>query len=132
MICPSLPQDNNSSFSEEAMEALRIEQLEHVWAEVINVRGDAMKRTINALIAGGFEKEASDVARISMNRAEWEEYSRKTYQGHIAHCPPEKLRYLQYVKKSTLAWWTGKPGAVLLGAAAAKNHASTSGPAAST
>lgn len=118
MICPSLPQSDYSAFSAEAMAAIRVEYVEHVWCEVINVRGASFVRTVNALQGGGFHHEASELSRVSMNREAWEKYARDTYLGHLAHCDPSKLRFLQYLTKRNQEWWTGRPGAVLLGAVA--------------
>src|SRR5206468_4826428 len=42
MICPSLPQTNYHAFAREMSDTIRAEKCEHVWAEIINVRGDSM------------------------------------------------------------------------------------------
>ena len=39
MVCPSLPQNDYAAFARQAAELLRYRRCEHVWAEVINVRG---------------------------------------------------------------------------------------------
>lgn len=107
MICPSLPQRDYDLFAAEMCNAIRAEKCEHVWAEVINVRGDSMTRTISALRAGGFDWEA-DALNETRNRASWEEYARQTFLAHAniysAH-PGGKLRFLQYVTSDTRAWW---------------------------
>ena len=63
MICPSLPQHEYDGFAREIRDAICAEKCEHVWAEVINVRGDSMTRTIAALRAGGNVREALLAAR---------------------------------------------------------------------
>ena len=114
MVCPSLPVDDYLAFSQDAMSAIRIDKCEHVWGEVINVRGESMTRTVDALVAGGFSDTAEAVRTVSTNREAWEQYARDTYLAHAQTCPPEKLRFLQYVTNANRDWWAGKPGAVLL------------------
>lgn len=125
MICPSLPvaeMDRVSYviFAANAHRKLRAERLEHVWAEVINVRGDSMARTVNALMAGGFSALADALAKVSTDKAAWEEYSRATFLGHAPFYVQGQLRFLQYVNKSNIEWWrrNTRKGAVLLGKAA--------------
>lgn len=43
MICPSLPQDNYDKFAKEITRAIRVDKCEHVWAEVINLRGKSSR-----------------------------------------------------------------------------------------
>ncbi len=123
MICPSLPQKNGyAGFATEMVNALRIDRMEHVWAEVINVRGDSMKRTIRSLRAAGYEWEATELEKVSTDPEAWELYSRLTFGSHAARSyRPGQLRFLQYVTPKTLPWWSQQThlGAVLLGAAAA-------------
>ncbi len=114
MICPSLPQPDYSAFANECAEAIRPEFCEHIWAEVINVRGESMVRTENALRAAGFDSIADDLHRVSTDKAAWEEYSRFTFTAHSSVFPQEKLRFLQYVNAGNRVWWEGKVGAVLL------------------
>lgn len=125
MICPSLPQadaDRYTRFSMEAMEAIRVEKCEHVWAEVINVRGESMTATCDALRQAGFCEQAHWLERVSTSPAKWEEYNRTTFHAHaaaLAHrgIPPgSKLRYLTYTRKDTQAYWEEcrASGAVLL------------------
>jgi DNA repair photolyase len=121
MICPSLPQRDYKAWAFLSAEALRIARCEHVWAEVINVRGESMTNTEHALRDGGFEWEARALKRVSGDKASWERYSRRTFLAHLEEFEfmPRKLRFLQYVDKSNIDWW--KPyegrGAVLLGKA---------------
>ena len=116
MICPSLPQKDYLAFAKEMNDAIRGNICEHVWAEVINVRGASMVRTIKALEDAGYGNEADDVQRVSENKVAWEEYARITYYAHRQFIPANKLRFLQYVTPSTRGYWKqleGK-GAVVL------------------
>jgi DNA repair photolyase len=119
MICPSLPQDDYDEFSREVCSAIRIEKCEHVWAEPINVRGESLAKTLSALLDAGLEAEAVRLAKVSGPRTAkaWEDYSRETFLAHTRNVPPEKLRFLQYIKPKTADWWAAQRelGAVLLG-----------------
>ena len=128
MICPSLPYDTQEEydeFSRKMCEALRIDRCEHVWAEVINVRGDSLTATVDALSGAGYEAEAERLNAVSGagSKDEWEKYALMTFEAHKKHVPATKLRFLQYLKKDTLGCWSclRKQGAVLLGKAAEKN-----------
>lgn len=114
MVCPSLPLDDYDAFSREAMAAINADKCEHVWAEVINVRGESMTRTCDALRGGGFVKHARMLEDVSMNKDVWEQYARDTYLAHAKYAPTDKLRYLQYITKANKDWWSEKPGVVLL------------------
>jgi DNA repair photolyase len=125
MICPSLPQNDYHRFARDMAAALRIERVEHVWAEVLNVRGRSTPRTLEALRRGGYLEEAKQVESVCGRgkKSAWEQYARQTFLAHADCIPASKLRYLQYVKAATLPWWsqqTGR-GAVLLGKAAHTN-----------
>jgi DNA repair photolyase len=119
MICPSLPQDDYDAFARRAAEAVRVDRCEHIWAEILNVRGDSLRRTCAALRQKGFLHEADMLDRVSgpgQNDAR-ESYARATFLAHAAYVPPEKLRFLQYVQKGHAEWWSAQEahGAVLLG-----------------
>lgn len=123
MICPSLPQTIESgneyvTFSQRMAEAIRVDRCEHVWAEVINARGDSFKKTYDCLCNAGYNDDARRLEIVSTYPEEWESYSRKTFTAHLTAIPANKLRFLQYVTKNTLPWWKEqeKNGAVLLGA----------------
>ncbi len=126
MLCPSLPQRDYGAFAAGAHAAIRAERCEHVWAEVLNVRGDSMTRTVAALHAGGFHSEADALAHVSTDKAAWEEYARATFEAHAPLYRPGQLRFLQYVTKPTRAWWAARTeaGAILLGAAGGKKAGS--------
>lgn len=119
MLCPSLPQDDYDRFSRELCSAIRADRCEHVWAEPINVRGESLTRTLNALRTAGLTEEAERLAAVSGpgHRRAWEKYARETFLAHARNIPPSKLRYLQYVDKDTATWWAAhrRKGAVLLG-----------------
>lgn len=115
MICPSLPQFDYSEFARSMHEAIRAERCEHVWAEVINLRGESFVRTFNAL-APTHPREA-ELLRVVMNdKAKWEAYARSTFEAHAPLYPAGKLRFLQYVDAHTVTWWAARQaeGAVIL------------------
>ncbi len=115
MICPSLPQKDYDGFAVQMRDAIRAEKCEHVWAEVINVRGDSMTRTVAGLRAGGFDAEADALKRVR-DQSRWEIYARDTFQAHVKIYPPGTLRFLQYVNPKTRPWWAQQQifGAILL------------------
>jgi hypothetical protein len=117
MICPSLPQPDYAEFSRNILSAIRAERCEHVWAEVMNVRGESMTRTIQALIQAGFHTEAASVEKVSAAKPAWEDYAVATFEAHAVGCPLGKLRFLQYVTTASRPWWEQQRqrGAVLLG-----------------
>lgn len=119
MICPSLPQEDYAAFSKSACEAIRAEKCEHVWAEVMNVRGDSFGLTCEALRSAGLTREEEILRRVQGPNAKtaWEEYARQTFLAHAANIPGEKLRFLQYVTPASADWWASmrSRGAVLLG-----------------
>lgn len=119
MICPSLPQHDYDAFSVSMREALRPEKMEHVWAEVINVRGESFTRTRDALKEAGFEKEARMLEAVSEGpgkKENWEAYARKTFEAHQRQFG-QKLRFLQYVEPRYADYWKAQKeqGAVLIG-----------------
>jgi len=120
MLCPSLPYSTTEEYetlSRDLNNLIRSDKCEQVWGEVINVRGESMERTCDALITSGYEKEAKLLREVTEDQEKWEQYSRKTFEAHTKYCPKDKLRYLQYIKPETVAWWKEKEseGAVLLG-----------------
>lgn len=116
MICPSLPVSNYDQFALQQRDALRDDLCEHVWAEVINLRGDSFTRTVKCLADAGFTWEANALEVVSHDKAAWEDYARNTFNAHAKLYPPGKLRFLQYVTKDTRDWWNSRvaEGAVLL------------------
>lgn len=118
MICPSLPMNYYDEFADAAAEAVRPNVCEHVWAEVINVRGESMVRTCNSLRNAGFVREAERLQEVSTDKAKWEVYARETFDAHAyrSHYRPGQLRFLQYVNNDNRAFWESeqKNGAVLL------------------
>lgn len=122
MICPSLPQEDYDKFSRDMCAALRVERCEHVWTEVINLRGRSLIKTIDALIEAGYETDAKRLKAVSGTDGaqKWEEYARATFLAHTKNIPCEKLRHLQYIDKNSADWWKDQRenGAVLLGAEA--------------
>lgn len=120
MICPSLPQDDYDEFAKEMAQAIRVDRCEHVWAEVINLRGKSFERTIEALNAGGLKREAEQLEEVRRGDL-WEDYARETFLAHQKHIDASKLRFMQYPKRDTIDWWKQHEdaGAILLGATVA-------------
>lgn len=118
MICPSLPmaRDVYPYFAESMYRALRADRCEHVWAEVMNARGESLTKTVNALRTGGYGGYANRLQTVSTDPGAWEDYSRATFEAHAPLYPPGKLRFLQYVNKQNKDWWTARvdQGAILL------------------
>ena len=104
MICPSLPQDDYVDFAWSMSKALRDEKCEHVWAEVINLRGESFTRTEKALLDAGFRRKATQLSDVSHGGSDWENYARDTFRS-LSVPFAGKLRFLQYVTKDTRAWW---------------------------
>jgi DNA repair photolyase len=119
MICPSLPQTDSFEYEHFAFmmaEAIRAEKCEHVWAEVINVRGESMRRTCQALIDGGFKEAGEELWKVSSVEGLWEHYNRETFNAHaMVYQDSGKLRYLVYQKPSTKEYWQSQKarGAVI-------------------
>ena len=101
-------------------QAIRPDKCEHVWAEVINLRGPSFHNTYQALQQAGKTKEAWMLAQVCGlgSKKAWEDYARQTFLAHTKYIPPHKLRFLQYVEKDTLSLWKEyvSKGVVLLGA----------------
>lgn len=125
MICPSLPQfrgTDYSKFSDRAMTAIRAEKCEHVWSEVINVRGESMTATVAALSNAGYAMEAALLENVSTDAAAWNSYNAQTFHAHAVALqmrgikPGDKLRHLTYTTKDTQSYWEEcrSSGAVLL------------------
>lgn len=124
MICPSLPTwmpghedfDGYVEFSRQICAAIRVEKCEHIWAEVINLRGDSFTKTEAAVRNAGYGAMADGLHRLTIDKEEWEQYARNTFEAHAKFIQPSKLRFLQYVTKDTRDWWAARQekGAVLL------------------
>lgn len=127
MICPSLPQEDYDRFSREACEAIRVDRCEHVWAEIINVRGKSLSSTVDALKLAGLQDEAERLQSVCGKGANerWESYARETFIAHAKLVPAAKLRFLQYVNEDSTEWWAGQRdrGAVSLGKGAMEEDA---------
>ncbi len=121
MLCPILPQDP-VAFATDAAKKINFDACEHVWAEVLNRRGASMQHTADALDAAGIADWAAALRRVFGPETTeiWEGYARSTFAALTAIVPPGKLRFLQYVTHSSVAWWSGQRdyGAIALGKAA--------------
>jgi hypothetical protein len=107
--------------------AIRSDRCEHFWAEVINVRGQSMARTMAALRNANFHAEAERLQGVcgTGRKIDWEAYARATFLAHTQCIAPKTLRFLQCVTPGTRDWWKSyeNRGAVLLGSAAANGEA---------
>lgn len=121
MLCPILPQDP-AAYAQRASELLELKRFEHVWAEVLNTRGDSMARTIAALDQAGLSIWGDALREISGKgaRTQWETYARGMFEELIKVVPARhdgpRLQFLQYACTATEAWWKARIsfGAVVL------------------
>ncbi len=129
MICPILPQRDPAKYAEDILEAINDVNCEHIWAEALNVRGESMTRTCDALRNAGYEWEAAELARITpdkqtsaqeqaMAKEAWEQYSRNLFMGLQSAITRKgavrKLRWMQYCNNNSRPWWERKAGVVVL------------------
>lgn len=126
MICPTLPQQNYNKWATDILAALRPDKCEHIWAEVINVRGDSLTNTVKCLHEAGYEWQAAELGRCATDKEVWEHHARQTFLSlrseldylRQLHTPQAtvRLRFLQYVTKETRPWWQSEStaGAILL------------------
>ena len=124
MLCPILPVEDADEYVARLVAMVGIERCEHAWAEVINLRGESMHRTIRALGKPEFAADADRVKSISGKNSEaWEAYARRTFEACAKYIPAEKLRFLQYATAQTMEYWAAQRarGAVLLGAGAERS-----------
>jgi DNA repair photolyase len=126
MVCPILPQTDYAAFAKNMAATIEVAKCEHVWAEVINVRGDSLTATASALRESGYKDSADLLERVMSDKQQWEQYAQATYQALAAVVPHNKLRFLQYVTKATKPWWVEREsqGVVLLEHAAPKKKKS--------
>ena len=121
MLCPILPQEDYDAYVEHAVKAIRIDRCEHVWAEVINLRGDSFIDTCAALEKGGFVEELKRLSSVCGpgSGMAWEQYARDAFEALARHIAPDKLRYLQYPKIAHAEYWVKQEsrGALLLSGA---------------
>ena len=121
MICPILPQKNESAyraFAEQAVAQINLEKCEHVWAEVLNPRGASLHATSTALRQAGRIDEADLLDRVVADKDAKQEYAMQTFLAMSRVIPADKLRFLQYTtKEDEFERWEQyqECGAVLLG-----------------
>jgi len=121
MLCPILPQPMDQ-FLAKVEQLIRPEKCEHVWGEVINVRGQSMQKTLAGLQQAGLHQAAAELSAVSGegSKPAWEAYARSTFQSLVNVIPRNatepKLRFLQYVTKGSADWWEQQVanGAVVL------------------
>ena len=120
MICPSLPMAKGEylNFSLDCKDALTTKtgEAEHVWAEVINLRGKALSSTVEALRNAGKNTEADRLQfTFGCKKAQFE-YAKLTHKAHLKVFGT-KLRFLQYVTPIDLHYWQKQRGVISLGKA---------------
>ena len=121
MICPILPQKDEAAyreFAEQAAAQINLGKCEHVWAEVLNARGDSLDSTTLALRQAGRHDEADLLDKVANDKEAWQEYAMRAFLALSKVIPAEKLRFLQYTtKKEDFERWEEcqSAGAVLLG-----------------
>lgn len=122
MICPSLPQKDYHAFAQEMACAIRADRCEHVWAEVLNARGESFTRTHKAIAGAGYAVTAEMFKQVCENKEDWEHYARETFAGHaevyngMTIDGQPKLRFLQYITKDSKPFWQANEsrGAIIL------------------
>lgn len=131
MLCPILPQDM-ATFISAATDQIDFDRCEHIWAEVLNQRGQCMEKTAVALHeAKLLDWEARLRSVFGKGSAKrWEGYARSTFSALTAIVPPTKLSFLQYVTENSASWWQGNSmfGAIPLGAASKPAASPSSSP----
>jgi len=75
MVCPILPQKDYTAFAKQMVATIDVEKCEHVWAEVINLRGDSLTATAQALRAAGYNDEADLLGKVMSDKKQWEQYA---------------------------------------------------------
>jgi DNA repair photolyase len=117
MLCPILPQDA-TAYVRRAAGLIHFARCEHLWAEVLNARGASTRRTLEALEQAGLSVCAKNLETVTGKDSlgPWETYARRTFAALAAALPAGKLRFLQYVTKSSRPWWANQQarGAILL------------------
>ena len=141
MLCPILPQADPADYARKAVEAIRAERCEHIWAEPFNARvqsskdseetaealqgqgRDSFTATLEGLKEAGLTEEAERFQRDTGDQGNWEGYARATFEAFAQAVPSldggPRLRWLQYPTNYEVitSYWSGKQdqGAVLLG-----------------
>ncbi len=121
MLCPILPQDAGA-YAARVQEIINLQKCEHVWAEPLNARTDAMALTVAALERAGMEHWADALRSVSGkgHKSAWECYAREVFEALAKVIPPRsdgpRLRFLQYTTSKTEPWWMARvqQGAVAL------------------
>ena len=119
MICPIGPYDVDSAA--EAVDQIKPQCCEQIWAEPLNVRGKSLVKTRDALLAADLGKEAHELERVMRDKNAWRQYCMELFtalQTEMDKCGQlNKLRFLQYVKREPEEFkkaFIGKEGSVCL------------------
>lgn len=132
MLCPILPQKDAAaytSFAQTAMEKIRADQCEEIWAEAVNFRvGSAndgkdqdqeqertsFKATLQALLNGGFTNQATLFETVANDPAAWESYSRTLFEVLASVAPYQSIPRLivgekMRAERPAKLWWLHYP-----------------------
>jgi hypothetical protein len=107
MLCPILPQPDGAAYRQyaaDALDAIRADRCEQVWAEVLNFRAggksagrgpeeqrqrDSFTATRQALRKAGLQEKAALVEHVASDDQAWEEYARATFEALVNEGPKQ-------------------------------------------
>lgn len=118
MLCPIMPQDV-TAYVNQLKKRIDLEKCEHVWAEVLNGRGDNFDQVGEALRVADLKPWADRLNNVSKGDT-WEKYAKEVFEALAKIVPRNpnepKLRFLQYVDKNSEAYWKSQEtnGAIVL------------------
>ena len=141
MLCPILPQEDPVAYAKEAMEKIRAEKCEEIWAEPVNLRSGSKDKSANKDEQGSFNAtlaalrkakltdQANRFEKVANDNKAWEDYSKKLFNALQAAAESHskgktKLWWLHYPRdKGDIPSWEShtEQGALLLGAVVS-NH----------
>jgi len=132
MLCPILPQKDAAAYkacAQEAMQAIRADRCEEIWAEAVNFRAgtkeptqdpddqhqrDSFEATHRALLNGGFKDEAALFRNVAEDPTAWEQYTRSLFEALVEAAPQQKDPRLIVGEKAKAPkpkklWWLQYP-----------------------
>jgi DNA repair photolyase len=134
MLCPILPQEDAAAFAKQAMQAIRADRCEDIWAEPLNFRarrkgGEETGRQRNSYestLAGLRRRDRAAAERflaVAEDDAAWEQYCRDLFEALYAEAPKRadgmtKLHWMQYPRNfASVRYWDSQKsrGALALG-----------------
>ena len=132
MLCPVLPQSNEAAyveFAQLAMQAIRADQCEEIWAEPVNFRAsdrqhannpeeqqqlDSFNATLHALRTNGLDQQARLFEVVANDSAAWEQYCRTLFEALVNAAPGQNIQRLIVGEKANSdrpkkLWWLHYP-----------------------